>query len=264
MVKKFNQKAGNYEKTICAAIAIFVFLIILQLVVSFTEAGLVLVGPVETFKAFFVAMVVPIGKNTIQSHILWSLSRVLMGFAIGSFLGVILGVLMGWFRPIELIFRPIFELLRPIPPIAWIPLSIVWFGLGESSKYFLIVYASFCAVTMNAYTGVRSIDMELVGAAKMLGANNRQVFTSIVLPSSVPHIFAGLQIAIGSAWATVVAAEMVRSTEGVGWMIIKGQDSNSTVQILVGIVAIGIVGFMLAVAMRKIEARLCRWNIRGK
>ena len=97
----------------------------------------------------------------------------------------------------------------------------------------------------------------------MLGANNRQVFTTIVLPSCVPHIFAGLQIAIGSAWATVVAAEMVRSSEGVGWVIVKGQEMNSTVQILVGIVGVGIVGFLLAVLMRAIEARLCRWSERG-
>ena len=107
------------------------------------------------------------------------------------------------------------------------------------------------------------MDPELMGAARMLGANNRQVFSTIVLPSCIPQIFAGLQIAVGTSWATV-AAEMVRSSEGVGWVIVKGQDSNSTVQILVGIVAIGIVGYILAVAMRAIEARLCRWSVRGK
>ena len=264
MVNRFNVKSRNYTKTICAAISIFVFLIIWQLVVSFTKAGLVLAGPVETLSAFFASIVNPLGTHTIEGHIFWSLSRVLIGFVLGSFAGVVLGILMGWFKPISAIFRPIFELLRPIPPIAWIPLSIVWFGLGEASKYFLIFYSAFCAVTMNAYSGVRSVDPELMGAAKMLGANNRQVFTSIVLPSCVPQIFAGLQIAVGTSWATVVAAEMVRSSEGVGWVIIKGQDSNSTVQILVGIVAIGIVGYVLAVAMRAIEARLCKWSVRGK
>lgn len=264
MVRKFHKKAKNYEKSICAAIAIFVFLCIWQLVVSFTKAGLVMAGPIETLKLFFVSIVEPLGTHTIEGHILWSLSRVLIGFAIGSFAGIVLGILMGWFKPMAALFRPIFELLRPIPPIAWIPLSIVWFGLGESSKYFLIMYSAFCAVTMNAFSGVRSVDPELMGAAKMLGANNRQVFTSIVLPSCVPQIFAGLQIAVGTSWATVVAAEMVRSSEGVGWVIIKGQDSNSTVQILVGIVAIGIVGYVLAVTMRAIEARLCRWSVRGK
>lgn len=258
------RSAKNHEKFICAAISIFVFLVIWQLVVSFTKAGLVLAGPVETLSAFFVAIVDPIGTHTIEGHILWSLSRVLVGLVLGSACGIILGILMGWFKPFSALVRPLFELLRPIPPIAWIPLSIVWFGLGEASKYFLIFYSAFCAVTMNAYSGVRQVDPELMGAARMLGASNRQVFFTIVLPSCVPQIFAGLQIAVGTAWATVVAAEMVRSSEGVGWVIIKGQDSNSTVQILVGIVAIGIVGYILAVAMRAIEAKLCKWSVRGK
>ena len=264
MVKRFHEKAGKYQKTICAAISIFVFLCVWQMAVVFTKAGLVLAGPVETLGAFFTAVFKPIGTHTIEGHILWSLSRVMIGFALGSFTGTVLGILMGWYRPVSALFRPIFELIRPIPPIAWIPLSIVWFGLGESSKYFLIFYSAFCAVTMNAFSGVRSVDPELMGAARMLGANNRQVFTSIVLPSCVPHIFAGLQMAIGTSWATVVAAEMVRSSEGVCGVIEKRQDSNGTVQILVGIVAIGIVGYILAVAMRAIEARLCRWSVRGK
>lgn len=264
MVKNFNKKAKNDEKTICAAISILAFLVIWQLVVSFTKAGMVLAGPIETLSMFVISIVKPLGTHTIEGHILWSLSRVLVGFIIGSVLGIVLGILMGWFKPMSALFRPIFEILRPIPPIAWIPLSIVWFGLGESSKYFLIMYSAFCAVTMNAYSGVRSVDPELIGAAKMLGANNRQVFTTIVLPSCVPQIFAGLQIAVGTSWATVVAAEMVRSSEGVGWVIIRGQDSNSTVQILVGIVAIGIVGYILAVTMRAIESRLCKWSVRGK
>ena len=264
MLNRFNKSSRNYVKTICAAVSILVFLCIWQLVVSFTKAGLVLAGPADTLTAFFVSIVHPIGTHTIEGHILWSLSRGLIGFLLGSITGTVLGILMGWFKVASALFRPIFEILRPIPPIAWIPLSIVWFGLGESSKYFLIFYSAFCAVTMNAYSGVRSVDPELMGAARMLGANNRQVFSTIVLPSCIPQIFAGLQIAVGTSWATVVAAEMVRSSEGVGWVIVKGQDSNSTVQILVGIVAIGIVGYILAVAMRAIEARLCRWSVREK
>ena len=262
MTKKKSKT--SLEQRRCGFISIFVFLLIWQLVVSCTKVGQILAGPLEVVPAFFRSIVIPIGTHTIEGHVLWSLSRVLVGFALGSLVGTVLGILMGWFKPVSAFCRPLFEVLRPIPPIAWIPLSILWFGLGEASKYFLIFYSAFCAVTMNAYSGVRSVDPELIGAAKMLGANNRQVFTSIVLPASVPYIFAGLQIAIGTSWATVVAAEMVRSSEGVGWVIIRGQDSNSTVQILVGIVAIGIVGYLLAIIMREIEARLCKWNVRGK
>lgn len=258
------QNAKRYEKTICAVISILVFLCLWQLVVSFTKVGIVMAGPISVLAKCFSSMIEPIGTHTIEMHILWSLTRVMAGFVLGSAFGIVVGILMGWYKPAESFVRPLFELIRPIPPIAWIPLSIVWFGLGEPSKYFLIFLAALSNITMNAYAGVRSVDSTLIGAAKMLGASDRQVFTTIVLPSCVPHIFAGLQIAIGSAWATVVAAEMVRSSEGVGWVIIKGQDSNSTVQIMVGIVAIGVIGFILAVVMRAIEAKLCSWSMRGK
>lgn len=263
MKNRFANAKGS-EKVICAVISIAVFLIIWQFVATFTEASKVFAGPIEVLGTFFRSIVTPIGTETIQMHVLWSLFRVMTGFIIGSALGVVAGILMGWFKPVNAFIRPIFEVVRPIPAIAWIPLAITWFGLGEPAKFFLIALSSFCAVTINAASGSASVDQTLVGAAKMLGANNRQVFFTIVLPSCVPQIFAGLQIAIGSAWATVVAAEMVRSSEGVGWVIVKGQEINSTVQILVGIVGVGIVGFLLANVMRWIEARLCRWSERGK
>ena len=256
--------ASKYAKTIYAVISIFVFLCLWQMIVSFTSIGIIMAGPVTVLGAFFRGIVEPIGKYTIIWHILWSLSRVMVGFALGAISGVAIGVLMGWYKSVEAFVRPLFEVIRPIPAIAWIPLSIVWFGLGESAKYFLIFLSAFSGVTMNAFAGARSVDPMLVGAAKMLGADDRQVFTTIVLPACVPHIFAGLQIGIGAAWATVVAAEMVRSAEGVGWVIIKGQESYTSVQIMVGIVGVGVIGFILANIMRWVEAKLCGWRERGK
>lgn len=257
-------KASKYEKTISAAISIFAFLCIWELVVRFTSVGLFISSPITVIGKTLRSIVEPLGTYTIQGHVLWSLQRVAVGFIIGSVLGVILGILMGWYRAIEALFRPLFEIVRPIPPIAWIPLAILWFGLGENSKYFLIFLAVFSNVTMNAYSGAKSVDPVLVGAAGMLGASKRQIFTTIVLPSCVPQIFAGLQIGLGSGWATVVAAEMVRSSEGVGWVITKGQDLNNPLQILVGIVGIGVIGYVLAVIMRAVEAKLCIWSERGK
>jgi NitT/TauT family transport system permease protein/sulfonate transport system permease protein len=259
-----REKSANYERIICAFISIFIFLCLWQFTASFTRASLFLAGPLEVLKVFFVSFVTPIGADRIWGHILWSLSRVLTGFVIGSAIGVTAGILMGLYKPVNAFIRPLFEIIRPIPAIAWIPLSIVWFGLGESAKYFLIALSSFCSVTINACTGASSVDETLIGAAKMLGAGDRQVFTTIILPAAVPHIFAGLQIAIGSAWMTVVAAEMVKSSEGLGWIVIKGQEINSMVQILVGILCVGIVGFILATLMRAVEARLFVWNERGK
>jgi NitT/TauT family transport system permease protein/sulfonate transport system permease protein len=259
-----REKSANHERVICACISIFVFLCLWQFVAVFTKVSLFLPSPIEVIREFFISFVRPIGENRIFGHIFWSFSRVITGFLIGSSLGVTAGILMGLYKPVNYFIRPLFELVRPIPAIAWIPLSIVWFGLGEPAKYFLIALSSFCAVTINAYTGASSVDEALIGAAKMLGANERQVFTMIILPAAVPEIFAGLQIAIGTAWMTVVAAEMVKSSEGLGWIIIKGQEINSMVQILVGILCVGIVGFILATVMRAIEAKLFVWNERSK
>lgn len=167
---------------------------------------------------------------------------------------------MGYSRTFEAIFKPIFEFIRPIPPLAWIPLSILWFGLGDTGKFFIIFLGCFCFITVNTYDGAKNVDPELIGAARMLGANERQVFFEIVLPSSVPYIFAGLQIAVTAGWSAVVGAEMIQSNEGVGWMIVRGMNTGNTVQIMVGIVAIGIVGFILANLTSALERRLCAWN----
>ena len=156
--------------------------------------------------------------------------------------------------------KPIFEFIRPIPPLAWIPLSILWFGLGDKSKFFIIFLGCFTFITVNTYDGAKNVDPELMGAARMLGASERQVFFRIVLPSSVPYIFAGLQIAVTAGWSAVVGAEMVRSDEGVGWMIVRGMNTGNTLQIMVGMVAIGIVGFLLATLTSALERRLCAWN----
>lgn len=244
-------------------IGVFAFLSFLALWhfgTSKTIFGELIPGPIIVFQAFFQSFSEPIGPCTILGHIGWSLSRVAIAYVLAAAAGIILGVLMGWNKYIEAIFMPLYNMIRPIPPIAWIPLAILWFGLAELPKYFLIFLAAFCTITMNAYQGAKTVDPILIGASKMLGANNIQVFFTIILPSSVPTIFAGLQVAVSVCWTTVVAAEMVRSAEGLGWVIISAQSNNDTTQMLVGILAIGIIGFILAFVMRKAEEYLCAWN----
>ena len=250
------------SSALAAVVSIFVFLVIWQLGCQFTNVGKLLPGPVAVLKEFFKSFVVPIGNNTMPEHIAWSLYRVIPAYLVGAGLGIVIGILMGWYQIAEAIFKPLYEIIRPIPPLAWIPIAILWFGIGEGSKWFLIFLASFVYTTSNAYAGARSVDQVLVGCAKMLGGSDRDVFRYIVLPSSQPYIFSGLQLALASSWASCVAAEMIRSTEGVGWIIISSMDTSNTVQTLVGIVAIGVVGYLLAVIMRGVEYRLCAWNRR--
>lgn len=246
----------------CASIGLF--LLLWQWGTQSTELSRLIPGPVEILRAIVEGIVGKVGKHSILAHAGYSLLRVMIGFVIGSIAGITLGLLMGWYRAAAAIFNPLFRIIRPIPPIAWIPISIIWFGLGENAKIFLIFLASFANTTLNSMAGAKSVDPEVVNAARMLGANERRVFLTIVLPASMPSIFAGLQVAISSCWATVLAAEMVRSSEGLGWMIVAGMNANDMIQILSGIVMIGVVGFLLAVIMRKTEEVLCRWNKSGR
>lgn len=258
-----DRKKQKIYELLAGTCSISAFLIIWFTATNGTLLGALIPGPHTVFMAFVEALTGKIGRYSLVVHIGWSLSRVLIAYSVAAVAGIVLGLSMGWSRTMETIFQPLFGIIRPIPPIAWIPISIIWFGLGESAKYFLIFLAAFSNVTLNAWAGARAMDQKLVGAARMLGAGKSQIFFTVVLPSAVPQIFAGLQIAMSSSWATVVAAEMVRSSEGVGWIITTGMNNNDIVQILVGIVAIGIVGFLLAVVMRKLEEVLCRWNKSG-
>lgn len=249
-----------FEAIFYPVVSVLVFLMLWYLGVRDSRLSVVMPDSWSVIVEFVNSFVEPIGRYTMPIHIMYSLMRVIPAYIVGSTVGIILGILMGWYPKVNDVFRPLYELIRPIPPIAWIPISIVWFGIGEGSKWFLIFLAAFVPITLNAYAGATTVDITLIKCSKMLGASDKKVFTTVVLPYSVPHIFAGLQVGLSASWATVVAAEMIRSTEGVGWIIISSMDTNNVVQSLVGIVGIGVVGFFLAVIMRRMEDVLCRWN----
>ncbi len=248
---------------VSAVFSILIFLLIWQLATVMTTLGDLIPTPIAVITKLFDSLHTNIGKHTIIEHCIISLTRVLVGYIAACASGITLGLLMGWYPKVRAFFMPLFGIIRPIPPIAWTSLAILWFGLGELPKYFIIFIAAFCNVVINAFDGAKSTDKTLVGAAKMLGAKDSQIFVKVVLPSSVPYIFAGMQIALSNSWAAVVAAEMIRSNEGLGWAIISGTSSNNMEQIFVGIVMIGIVGLLLAAIMRGIEAKLCAWNKRA-
>lgn len=252
-----NEKA---EKTIYAAAAIASFFLAWAFITTFTPAGKTTPGPMEVLRLLVTSFFEPIGRYTIYGHLYYSLRRVLIGYTVATALGIVVGISMGTSRYAEAIIKPIFELIRPIPPIAWIPLVILWFGVGELPKYAIIFIGSFTNVTLNAYTGAQRVDQTLIGCAKMLGTSDREIFLRVILPSSLPQIFAGMQVALSTAWMAVLAAEMVGAQEGCGWMILRGSDTTNIPLVLVGMVVIGAVGLVLATAMRWAERRLCAWN----
>lgn len=260
-MKKVSKKIGAFALSL---LGIVLVLIIWALAVRFTRIGLLLPSPVEVLKRFIYVCSHTIGKkHTIFGHLLISLERVLFGFAVASAAGIILGISMGRSRLVESVFRPIFEIVRPIPSVAWIPLAIVWFGIGETAKFYIIFMAGFVNITVNTFAGAKQVDENILGAAYMLGANKIQAFFRVVIPSCVPYIFAGMQVGLSTCWMAVLAAEMVSSTAGIGWTITSGQENGDMVQIFVGIIAIAVVGLLMAVLMRWLEKIMCQWKERG-
>jgi len=263
---KYSTSVRNsrLETILYALGSILLLIVVWGLSVRYTALRKIMPSPTVVMTAIANAMVEPIGTHILPMHILYSLRRVFIGYLLAVSIGIPIGIIMGCTKRGEAIIRPIFELLRPIPGLAWIPLAILWFGIGENSKYFIICISASVSIILNTYEGAKSVDPMLVGAARMLGASERHIFVLITLPGSVPHIFAGLQVGLSSSWMAVIAAEMIRSGEGTGWIIITGMESGDTVQILVGMVSIGVVGLVLATLLRNLERRLCSWNIQGK
>ena len=257
----------NRDKTLAigiGALAILCVFFLWYFAASYTRVSMFFPTPQKVFAKFVESLTVPIGKYTLGMHVAYSLKRVFVGFGLSSVTGIILGVAMGYSKTIHAIIRPIFNIIRPIPGLAWIPLGILWFGIGETTKYFIIFMGGFSNIVLNSFDGTNKVDPTLVGAAELLGANRFQIFMHIILPSATPYIFAGLQVSLSTSWMAVLAAEMISSYEGAGWIINMGMNTGDTVLILVGMISIAIVGFALANIMRVLERRLCSWTVRGK
>ncbi len=200
---------------------------------------------------------------TLWEHIGWSLYRILMGFGLGCLVGIPLGFAMGLSNTMRGIFDPLVEFFRPIPPLAFIPLVIIWSGIGERSKILLLFLAAVWIMTLAARAGVSSIRLSNVHAAYTLGASRVQVLRHVILPNALPEIFTGMRVAMGVCWGTVVAAELVAAESGVGFMIMVASTFLSTDIVVMGVVIIGIIGYAIDILMRKLEARLIPWKGKG-
>ena len=196
------------------------------------------------------------------THIFASCARVFVAFALATILGVPLGLFMGWSTIVREYVFPVFEMLRPIPILAWVPLAIIMFTGLETPVIFLAFLASFFVTTLNTMLGVESIDESYFRAAQCLGANDRQVFTNVVIPGAMPFIFTGLQISIGVCWFSLVAAEMVSGQYGLGYVINNSYTNVRYPTIIIGMVTLGFVGYATSAMVRVIGNRLMQWRMR--
>ncbi len=196
-------------------------------------------------------------------HIGISVYRVLSGVFFGTLVGVPLGFAMGLSSVARGLFDPIVEFMRPIPPLALIPLIILWFGIDETAKIFLLFLASLFIMTIAARAGVSSVKIAKVHAAYSLGASKRQILRHVILPNALPEIFTGLRTSMGVCWGTVVAAELVAADKGVGSMIMIAKNFLQTDTVVIGIIIIGVIGYGIEMIMRWLEAWLIPWKGRG-
>lgn len=196
-------------------------------------------------------------------NVFWSLIRVIIGFALGCLFGIPLGFAMGLNSWLRGWFEPIVEFMRPVPPLALIPLIIIWFGIGEQGKISLLFLAALWIMTIAARSGVSGVNIAKIHAAYSLGATKKQLLTKVILPNSLPEIFTGARVAMGVCWGTVVAAELVAAEKGAGKMIIAASKFQLTDIVIIGIIIIGVIGYGIDVLMRMAENRLVPWKGRG-
>jgi len=186
--------------------------------------------------------------------------RVLIGFLIGAGLALPLGLFMGNFEQIYQLFNPLIQILRPIPPIAYVPLSILWFGLGNPPAFFLISLGAFFPVLMNTISGVRNVDAIYIRAALNLGASRMTLFRRVIVPSAMPHILTGLRVGIGVAFICVIVAEMIAVNNGLGYRILEAREFFWTDKIIAGMVTIGLLGLAIDTVMSRVNNYLLRWH----
>jgi len=200
--------------------------------------------------------------NLLPYHILHSLYRVALGFAFAALLGIPLGLLMGGAPGLRRVINPLVELIRPIPPLAWIPIAILWFGIGMKSAAFIIFLGAFFPILINTVSGVVSINPLYFEAARTLNARPRHVFFKVLLPGATPSIFVGMRIGVGIGWMTLVAAEFtgVKSGYGLGYMIMTARDIQRPDEILAGMLIIGVIGVLINSVLRVCETRIVRWQ----
>lgn len=199
-------------------------------------------------------------QGILLDHTIASLVRVLTGFLLAALCGVVLGVVLGLSRILADLFRPIVETLRPIPPIAWTPIAILWFGIGDAPSYFLVFIGAIFPIFVNTFAAVRSIDRSHINAALCLGASRSLVLRDVVVPSALPLIFPGLRIGLGVGWMCVVAAELIAAQSGLGYMIQQNRMLLQTQNVVMGMLTIGIVGLLMSMLMTTIERRLIPWR----
>ena len=259
---KDRQRKDDVKYMIMGGISLLVFLSVWQIaVLSGLASERLLPPPTAIFKTFLDKFTNPDPDgNLLGINILASLQVSLSGFFAALIIGIPLGLFMGWWKHADSFLRPIFELIRPVPPIAWIPIVVVWMGIGLRARALIIFFTSFVPCVINSYTGIRLTNQTLINVSKTFGASYFEMFYKVGIPSSMPMVFAGIRVALGNSWSCLVAAEMLAASAGLGYMIQYGRMVARPDIVIVGMLTIGSVGAILAALLQFVENNFLRWK----
>jgi sulfonate transport system permease protein len=194
-------------------------------------------------------------------HIGISMARVLEGFGIALFLGLTLGIAIGLSKTLDRFTDLIIQVVKPIPPIAWIPLAILWFGIGEKSKVYIIFLGAFFPIIINTIDGIRQTDHKFVEVARLLAVPRFKFVFQVVLPGALPAIMTGVRVGLMVAWICVVAAELIAASSGIGYLIMDARELSQSDVVLVGMITIGVIGKVMDGLIKLLEKRLITWKI---
>ncbi|CAB3668701.1 Putative aliphatic sulfonates transport permease protein SsuC [Achromobacter mucicolens] len=245
-------------------ISLLTSLALLALWFLVTSAGwvrpLFLPSPIAVYDKFVFAMTEGVANSTLTEHALASLCRVFGAFFLACVTAIPVGILMGVNRYARGVFDPPIEFYRPLPPLAYLPLIIIWFGIGEFPKILLIYLAIFAPMAIAARAGVRSVSIEQIHAAYAMGGTSRQIVWHVILKAAMPEIFTGMRIGIGVGWTTLVAAEMVAADRGLGFMVLNAAQFLASDTVIMGIIVIGLFAFAFDLLVRYLERFAIPWK----
>lgn len=259
LAKRLRTSAWRYTglsiASVTSLIGLWVFISAAGIVKSST-----LPAPWELFESFKVLVHEGYADKPLSAHVLASLFRTLTGFGLAVIFGIPVGLLIGWSRFVSALFAPVLGFLRPIPPIAFVPLFILYFGIGETAKVLVIFMVAFWYIVLNASAGVAAVPNDWIRAGLNLGLSQRKLFTAVIFPGALPHIFTGVRTAIAVSWALVVAAELIAAQEGLGHIIMDAAVFNRTNDVFLGIIMIGLIGLILERIATLLERRMLHWQ----
>jgi NitT/TauT family transport system permease protein len=219
---------------------------------------MMLPSPWDVLVAFERSLGTPFAGATLSQHLIASLGRFFSGFLVAVALGVPTGLLMGWFAPFRHAVSPFFETFRFIAPLAWVPFAALWFGTGVGGPVLIVFSGAFAAAVINTYRGARMTDPRIVEACRTLGASSWRLMIDVFLPSATPSIMAGIRIAAALGWQSLIGAELIVASSGVGYLIVQGQGSVETPIVMAGMATIGVVGLLIDWALRLAERAMTR------